>query len=34
MKRNILKDLEDAQFEKEQKLRDRERIHTDNNAFL
>lgn len=34
MKRNILKDLEDAQFDKEEKLRERERIHSDNNAFM
>lgn len=34
MKRNILKDLEDAQADKEESLKDRERIHTDNSSFL
>lgn len=34
MKRNILRDLEDAQALKEESLRERERIHTDNSSFL
>lgn len=34
MKRNILKDLEDAQADREESMRDRERIHTDNSSFL
>ena len=34
MKRNILKDIEDLQYEKDAKLREREMIHTDNNSFL
>lgn len=34
MKRNILKDLEDAQADREESMRERERIHTDNSSFL
>jgi hypothetical protein len=34
MKRNLLKDLDETKLEKEDKLRERERIHIDNSSFL
>jgi len=34
MKRNIERDLQEAARDKDDKLRERERIHTDNNSFL